>query len=134
MKEQLVAMILEGDGDSRFFRLCDVRFHDFQHLFHLDFRRGSLWVFVGVSARSGNDYFSIELLKPNHFFLQALWPQWVASRYADLGVVLGGRFLATGNNNFQSLVGAASGNTIVVTGNLTLSGYESPQLTASRTY
>jgi hypothetical protein len=53
---------------------------------------------------------------------------------SDLGAVVGGRFLNTGNNNFQSLVGAASGHTIVVTGNLTLSGYESPQLTASRTY
>ena len=52
----------------------------------------------------------------------------------DAGAVLGGRFLTTGNNNFQSLVGAASGHTIVVTGNLTFSGYESPELTASRTY
>jgi hypothetical protein len=53
---------------------------------------------------------------------------------SDLGAVVGGRFLNTGNNNFQSLVGAASGHTIVVTGNLTLSGYESPELTATRNY
>ncbi len=53
---------------------------------------------------------------------------------SDLGAVIGGRFLATGNNDFQSLVGAASGHTVVVTGDLTFSGYESPQLTASRTY
>jgi hypothetical protein len=52
----------------------------------------------------------------------------------DVGAVVGGRFLSTGNNNFQSLVGAASGHTIVVTGNLTLSGYESPELTATRNY
>lgn len=52
----------------------------------------------------------------------------------DVGAIAGGRFLATGNNNFQSLVGAASGHTVVVTGDLTFSGYESPELTASRTY
>ncbi len=53
---------------------------------------------------------------------------------ADAGVILGGRFLTTGNNNFQSLVGAAIGHTVVVTGDLTFSGYESPQLTATRNY
>lgn len=53
---------------------------------------------------------------------------------ADLGAIVGGRFLATGNNDFQSLVGAASGHTVVVTGDLTFSGYESPELTATRNY
>lgn len=52
----------------------------------------------------------------------------------DAGAILGGRFLTTGNNNFQSLVGAAIGHTVVVTGDLTFSGYEPLQLTATRNY
>ena len=52
----------------------------------------------------------------------------------NLGQIGGGHFLQTGNNNFQSLVGAGSGETIVVTGDLTLAGYEPTEVTASITY
>ena len=52
----------------------------------------------------------------------------------DGGASGGGRTLTTGNNNFQSLVGAGSGETITVTGNLTRTGYESVEVTASTTY
>tara|TARA_Y100001938_G_C8094296_1_gene437099 strand:- start:16 stop:453 length:438 start_codon:yes stop_codon:yes gene_type:complete len=53
---------------------------------------------------------------------------------ANLGQIGSGHFLSTGNNNFESLVGAGSGDTIVVTGDLTLAGYESTEVTASITY
>ena len=52
----------------------------------------------------------------------------------DGGASGGGRSLTTGNNNFQSLVGAGTGETITVTGNLTRTGYESVEVTASTTY
>tara|TARA_R100001224_G_C3912609_1_gene112452 strand:- start:44 stop:481 length:438 start_codon:yes stop_codon:yes gene_type:complete len=52
----------------------------------------------------------------------------------NVGEINGGHFLQTGNNNFQSLVGAGSGETIVVTGDLTLAGFEPTQLTATITY
>ena len=53
---------------------------------------------------------------------------------ADLGAVGGIRFIQTSQKNFQSLVGAASGKTIRVTGDLTLDGYASVELTNTITY
>ena len=53
---------------------------------------------------------------------------------ADLGAVGGIRFIQTSQKNFQSLVGAGSGETIRVTGDLTLDGYASVELTNTITY
>lgn len=52
----------------------------------------------------------------------------------DLSAVGGIRFIQSSQKNFQSLVGAGSGETIRVTGDLTLDGYASPELTNTITY
>ena len=51
----------------------------------------------------------------------------------NVGAVGGGHFLQTGTINFGTLVDGGSGETIVVTGDLTLAGFEPTQLTASIT-
>ena len=51
----------------------------------------------------------------------------------NVGEVNGGQFIQSQNNNFSTLVGAGSGDTVVVTGDLTLAGFQPTQLTASIT-
>jgi len=52
----------------------------------------------------------------------------------DLGTIGALRAISTTNQNWLSLVGGSSGETVSITGNLTHTGYESVELTGSVTY
>ena len=52
----------------------------------------------------------------------------------DLGTIGALRAISTANQNWLSLVGGSSGETVSITGDLTHTGYESVELTGSVTY
>ena len=52
----------------------------------------------------------------------------------DLGTIGALRAISTTNQNWLALVGGSSGETVSITGDLTHTGYESPELAGSVTY